>query len=108
MSFTSSIIIIISVIIIYYVLSISLILYSLVRKNQISRKILRLLFFPESLAVIVFFFGKKCGCHLSVGIYHAYYAENGGDKLTFRQDYGRRLWRCRYSLTEKEGEHTVS
>ena len=46
-------------VIIYYVLSISLILYSLVRKNQISRKILGLLFFPESLAVIVFFFGKR-------------------------------------------------
>ena len=43
----------------YYVLSIALILYSFFRKNQVSRKVLGLLFFPESLAVIVFFFGRK-------------------------------------------------
>ena len=43
----------------YYILSISLIVYCFIRKNQISRKILGLLFFPESLAVIVFFLGRK-------------------------------------------------
>ena len=48
-------------VIVYYVLSISVILYSLVRKNQISRKILALLFFPESLAIIVFFLGRATG-----------------------------------------------
>ncbi|MER1994522.1 MAG: HD-GYP domain-containing protein, partial [Eubacteriales bacterium] len=42
-----------------YVLSISVILYSFARKNQISRKVLGLLFFPESLAVIAFFLGKQ-------------------------------------------------
>ena len=48
-----------ALVIFYYVLSIDLILYSFVKKNQISRKILGLLFFPESLAVIAFFFGKR-------------------------------------------------
>ena len=48
-----------ALVIFYYVLSIALILYSFVKKNQISRKILGLLFFPESLAVIAFFFGKR-------------------------------------------------
>ena len=43
----------------YYALSIFLIVYCLVRKNQISRKILGLLFFPESLAIIAFFLGRK-------------------------------------------------
>ena len=45
--------------IIYFILSISIILYAFARKNQISRKILALLFFPESLALIAFFLGKK-------------------------------------------------
>ena len=43
----------------YYVVSIAVIIYSFLRKNQISRKILALLFFPESLAVIAFFIGRK-------------------------------------------------
>ena len=47
-----------AVVILYYILSISIILYSFIRKNQVSRKILGLLFFPVSLAVIVFFAGR--------------------------------------------------
>ena len=47
-----------ALVIIYYLLSISLIFYCFIKKNQISRKILGLLFFPESLAVIAFF-GKN-------------------------------------------------
>lgn len=43
----------------YYLLSIAVIVYCLVRKNQISRKILGLLFFPESLALIAFFLARK-------------------------------------------------
>ncbi len=43
----------------YYILSISVIIYCFFRKNQISRKILGLLFLPESLAVIAFFIGRK-------------------------------------------------
>ena len=43
----------------YYAVSIGVIVYSLIRKNQISRKILGLLFLPESLAVIAFFIGGK-------------------------------------------------
>ncbi len=39
----------------YYAVSIGVIVYSLIRKNQISRKILGLLFFPEVLAVVAFF-----------------------------------------------------
>ena len=46
-------------VIVYYVLSTGIILYSFIRKNQISRKILGLLFFPESLAIIAFFLGRK-------------------------------------------------
>ena len=46
-------------VIIYYILSISILIYCLVRKNQISRKNLGLLLFPETLAVIAFFVGKK-------------------------------------------------
>ncbi len=43
----------------YYAVSIGVIVYSFIRKNQISRKVLGLLFFPESLAVIAFFLGKQ-------------------------------------------------
>ena len=46
-------------VIIYYVLSISLIIYCLIRKNQISRKILTLLLFPESLAVLALFLNRQ-------------------------------------------------
>ena len=43
----------------YYVLSIALIIYCFFRKNQISRKVLALLFFPESLAMMAFFIGRR-------------------------------------------------
>ena len=43
----------------YYILSIALIIYCLIRRNQISRKILGLLLFPESLAVVAFFIGNR-------------------------------------------------
>ena len=42
-------------VIIYFLLSIFFIVYCFIRKNQISRKILGLLFFPEVLAVFAFF-----------------------------------------------------
>ena len=45
-------------VVLYYLLSILVILYCFVRRNQISRKILALLFLPESLAVIAFFLGR--------------------------------------------------
>ena len=50
----------------YYFLSIALIVYSLVKKNQISRKVLFLLFFPESLAVIAFFIGGRTSWHIEL------------------------------------------
>ena len=43
----------------YFLLSIGIIIYSFIKKNQISRKILVLLFLPELLAVIAFFLGKQ-------------------------------------------------
>ena len=42
-------------VIIFFLLSIFLIIYCFIKKNQISRKILGLLFFPEVLAVVAFF-----------------------------------------------------
>ena len=48
-------------VVIYYLLSIATLLFCLVRKNQVSRKILGLLLFPETLAVAAFFLGKKVG-----------------------------------------------
>ena len=53
-------------VIFYYVLSISIIMYSFARKNQVSRKILGLLFFPESLAIIAFFIGKQVIRHFEL------------------------------------------
>ena len=53
-------------VIFFYLLTIALILYSFAKKNQISRKILGLLFFPESLAVIVFFLGRKISGNLEL------------------------------------------
>ena len=58
-------------VIFYYVLSMSLIVYCLVRKNQISRKILILLFFPECLAVAAFFIGRRGGIELLPATYVA-------------------------------------
>ena len=43
----------------YYAVSVVLIIYCFIRKNQVSRKILAMLFFPESLAIIAFFIGRK-------------------------------------------------
>ena len=48
-------------VLVYYLLSIVTILYCLFRKNQVSRKILGLLLFPETLAVAAFFLGKMAG-----------------------------------------------
>ena len=42
-------------VILYCLLSISLIIYCFIKRNQVSRKILGLLFFPEILAVVTFF-----------------------------------------------------
>lgn len=50
-----------AMVLIYYLLSIVTILYCLFRKNQVSRKILGLLLFPETLAVAAFFLGKIAG-----------------------------------------------
>jgi len=49
----------IAMVLLYYVLSLCVILYSLVRKNQISRKILVLLILPEIFATIAFFAGRR-------------------------------------------------
>lgn len=46
-------------VVIYFLLSIAVILYSFFRKNQVSRKILALLFLPEVIAIAAFFIGRK-------------------------------------------------
>ena len=46
-------------VVIYFLLSTGIIIYSFFRKNQVSRKILALLFLPEVLAIAAFFIGKK-------------------------------------------------
>ena len=46
-------------VILYFVISIATMLYSLIRKNQVSRRILLLLFFPEVITVLCFFVARK-------------------------------------------------
>lgn len=46
-------------VVIYFLLSIGIIVYSFIRKNQVSRKILGLLFLPEVLAFAAFFIGRQ-------------------------------------------------
>ena len=46
-------------VVIYFLLSIAVIVYSFFKKNQVSRKILLLLFLPEVTAMAAFFIGKK-------------------------------------------------
>ena len=48
-----------AMIFLYFLLSIGAIVYSLIRKNQISRKILILLFLPEAVCVAAFFVGRR-------------------------------------------------
>ena len=49
----------IGMVLLYYLLGMAVIIYSLIRKNQISRKILVLLILPEILAMIAFFAGRR-------------------------------------------------
>jgi putative two-component system response regulator len=44
-----------AMVILYFVVSIGVIVYSLIRKNQVSRKILLMLFLPEVISIISFF-----------------------------------------------------
>jgi len=46
------------VVVVYFLLSMGIIIYAFIRKNQISRKILALLIFPEVLAFTAFFAGR--------------------------------------------------
>ena len=48
-----------AVVVLYYIVSIAAIVYSFVKKNQVSRKILALLFLPECLAMAAFFIGRS-------------------------------------------------
>lgn len=48
-----------ALVVIYFLLSIGIIVYSFIRKNQVSRKILGLLFLPEVLAFAAFFIGRR-------------------------------------------------
>jgi len=50
----------------YYALSIAIIVWCFFRKNQISRKILALLFFPETLAVVAFFIVRRRTGHVEL------------------------------------------
>ena len=44
---------------IYFIIGFSAIIYSYIKKNDVSRKIISLLFVPELVSVICFFFGKQ-------------------------------------------------
>lgn len=46
-------------VIFYFALSLAVIIYALIRKNQVSRKILVMLFLPETLAFIAFFASRS-------------------------------------------------
>ena len=46
-------------VVLYFILSIGAILYSLIRKNQISRRILLLLFMPDVVCFLSFFVGRR-------------------------------------------------
>ena len=48
-----------ALVVVYFLLSIGIIVYSFIRKNQVSRKILVLLFLPAVLAFAAFFIGRK-------------------------------------------------
>ena len=48
-----------AMIFLYFLLSIGAIIYSLIHKNQISRKILLLLFLPEAVCMAAFFLGRR-------------------------------------------------
>ena len=52
------------VVLFYYFLSLTVIVYCFIRKNQISRKILVLLLLPETLAIAAFFIGQKALGHV--------------------------------------------
>ena len=46
-------------VLVYFAISIAVIFYSLVRKNQVSRKILLLLFLPDAVCMSFFFIGRQ-------------------------------------------------
>ena len=53
-------------VIVYFVISLSVIIYSYVRKNQVSRKILFLLFLPVILSMASFFLGRRIFRHIEL------------------------------------------
>ena len=55
-----------AVIIIYFIIGIGVIIYSLRHKKQVSRKILMLLLFPQTLCMISFFGGRMLFPHLEI------------------------------------------
>ena len=50
----------------YFILSIAAIIYSFFRKNQVSRKILILLFLPEAIAFIAYYAGRRAIPHVEL------------------------------------------